>query len=54
MPDNNSHQRLFHPVAINLSLNKKARHNAKRLIRKRLLRIPNLPLLWRQAEAVGG
>ena len=46
MPENNSRQRLLHSVPVNLSLNKKAGHNTKHLIWKRLLRIPNLSLLW--------
>jgi hypothetical protein len=45
---NDSPQRLLYPIAIDLSLNHKARHNTKLTkfaVRKRLLRIPNLSLL---------
>jgi hypothetical protein len=54
MPLDNSRQRPSHPLAVNRSLNNKAAHHTKRKTWKRLLRDPNLSLLWRQAEAVGG
>jgi hypothetical protein len=54
MPLDNSRQRLAHLVTVQLSLNNKTAYNTQRLIWKRLLRIPNLSLLWRKPEAVGG
>jgi hypothetical protein len=54
MPADNSRQRLPYPVTIKLSFNQKTGHDAKRLTWKRLLRNPNLSLLRRKPEAVGG
>jgi hypothetical protein len=54
MPFDNCGQSTPHPIAFQLAFNQKAADDTRRAIWKGLLRKPNLSLLWRKAEAVGG